>query len=180
MASLNADIDSALVDAERALANRDPAAAIASFVEAGDAAARYQLWRSAIRAYRSALEVDVVGRTPVARLVALGARLRRAADWHAYGVALDAHPEWPHFGALHAQICIDDGGARVECVGVGAVLQVVMPNSELVEVTSDLRLDGMPLAMALVILRRALWPGGKVTVRFGGVAVELDELGDWG
>jgi hypothetical protein len=185
---LNADIQIALGDAERALERNDHAAAIASFIEAGDAAVGYQLWRSATRAFRSALEVDVVARAPIERLVGLGNRLRTAADWIAYGIALDEHPEWPHFGARHAQIRIDDRNAHVECAGVGVVLHLAMPAVDRVEVGSDPKLDGMPRAMALVILRRALWPNVReqtgapmrVTVGFGGVDVVLDELGDWG
>jgi hypothetical protein len=68
------------------------------------------------------------------------------------------------------------------------VLDVTMPDSELVEAQADGRFVGMPAAMALIILRRALWPlrlektvpPRNVRISFAGrLPVVLDELGEW-
>ena len=63
-----------------------------------------------------------------------------------------------------------------------------MTEDDLVETRPALRYAGMPLAMALVILRRAMWLAprdvaaepGTLRVAFDGrPQVRLDELGDW-
>jgi hypothetical protein len=68
------------------------------------------------------------------------------------------------------------------------VLDVAMPEDELVEAVPDGRFVGLPGAMAMIILRRALWPlrlekavpPRNVRVAFAGrVPVVLDELGEW-
>jgi hypothetical protein len=73
-------------------------------------------------------------------------------------------------------------------VPVGTVLEVLMTGDSLVEVHPDARLANMPLAMALVILRRAMWAAPRdhapdpmaIDVVFGGrAAMRLDEMGDW-
>ena len=63
-----------------------------------------------------------------------------------------------------------------------------MRERDLVETRPDPRYRGMPVAMALIILHRALWPvplvhgGDLLTVRVvhaGGPPMRLDEQGDW-
>ena len=63
-----------------------------------------------------------------------------------------------------------------------------MPAADLVETRPDPRLAGMPLAMAMVILRRAMWIAPRdhtsspqrLRVAFDDLPpVWLDELGDW-
>jgi hypothetical protein len=94
------------------------------------------------------------------------------------------HVDWPHFGCRKAQLVIGDAGAFVECPAIGPVLDVAMPDSELVEALPDGRFVGMPAAMAMIILRRAPWPlrlekvvpPCSVRVTFAGrVPVVLDE-----
>ena len=81
-------------------------------------------------------------------------------------------------------------GAIVECTGIGPVLELIMSARDLVEVRPDGRFAGMPSAMGLIILRRALWPAPRersdrnelrsVRVTFDGrERVVLDEHGDW-
>ena len=63
-----------------------------------------------------------------------------------------------------------------------------MSERDLVETRPDARLAGMPAAMAMIILRRALWPAPQgraaapITVRVafdGRERLRLDEHGDW-
>ena len=63
-----------------------------------------------------------------------------------------------------------------------------MPAEDLVEAQPDGRFARMPLAMAMIILRRALWsyacepavPPRSIRVMFAGRdPIVLDELGEW-
>jgi hypothetical protein len=85
-----------------------------------------------------------------------------------------------------------DAETVVRCPDVGGVLLIAMPERDLVEARPAPRFAGMPVAMALVILHRALWPDARalwleqrhrpamqVGVRFEGKELWLDELGDW-
>lgn len=185
---MNADVRELIAEAERALREHDVGAARDAYLAAGDCAKQYGLWRSASRAYRRGLELDVCDRAAVERMTKLGSRVVAATDWLEYLRALDAHPRWPHFGCRGAQVVIGDAGTLVTCPDVGAVLELMMSADDLVEVHPDARLADMPRAMALVILRRAMWlnPREQATdplalrVVFAGRAeVVLDELGDW-
>jgi hypothetical protein len=184
---MNADVRLLLADAERALRGEDVAAARAAFVEAGQCAASYQLWRGALRCYRRALELDLADRDAVARIVQLPARWVVLHDWNDYARALAARA-WPSFGCRSAQIVTGDQGAQVECPSTGVVMELMMTEDDLVETRPALRFTGMPLAMAMIILRRAMWfapremasDPASLRVAFDGRAqVRLDELGDW-
>jgi len=72
---------------------------------------------------------------------------------------------------------------------VGVVMELIMSGDDLIETRPDPRLAGMPFAMAMMILRRAMWiaPRDQAThpqglrVAFGHLPqVWLDEAGDWG
>jgi len=67
-------------------------------------------------------------------------------------------------------------------------MELMMTADDLIETRPDGRFTGMPLAMALIIVRRAMWiaPRDAATepsslrVAFDGrPQVRLDELGDW-
>jgi hypothetical protein len=184
---VNADVRLLLGDAERELRADNPAGARAAFLEAGACAASYQLWRNAVRCYRRALEIDLVDREPVTRISQMPPRVIAARDWIDYARALDRHA-WPSFGCRSAQIVTGDVGARIECTGVGVVMELLMTEDDLIETRPDARLAGMPLAMALIIVRRAMWMAPRelaaepmsLRVAFDGQPqVRLDELGDW-
>jgi hypothetical protein len=184
---VNADIRLLLADAERALSAGDPAVARDAFLEAGTCAAGYQLWRSAVRCYRRALEIDLTDREPIARIARMPARVVSPGDWIDYARALDRRV-WPRFGCRSAQIVTGDLGAQVECPGTGVVMELMMTDDDLVETRPEARFAGMPLAMAMLIVRRAMWFAPRdlaadpmsVRVAFDGRAqVRLDELGDW-
>ena len=182
---MNIEIREALADAERAIAEGDRRAAARAYVDAGDLGVRYQLWRSAARSYRFALELDLASPAVVAKLVALGPRGTRTADWLDYATALDAHPDWPHASCLRAQVLIDDRGGYVDC-GL-RVLRLAMTGDDHVEAQPEPLFSEMPLAMGLVVLRRAMWPNAResgspmrLRVTFARrPPVWLDELGDW-
>jgi hypothetical protein len=184
---VNPDVRLLLSDAERALRGEAVAVARALFLEAGQCAAGYQLWRSALRCFRRALEVELVDRAPIAQILQIPPRVVTLADWTEYARALDRHA-WPAFGCRAAQIVTGDAGAHVECAGAGVVLELMMTADDLVEARPAPRLAGMPLAMALIILRRAMWLAPRdvasdpsaLRVTFDGrPQVRLDELGDW-
>jgi hypothetical protein len=188
---VNADVQVLLADAERALRAGDLATARAAFLEAGQCAASYQLWRGALRCHRRALELDLADREAVARIAQLPPRVIALADWQDYARALDLRSgsrPWPSFSCRAAQIVTGGLGAQVECPGAGVVLELMMTEDDLVEIRPEARFLGMPLAMAMIVLRRALWfapreiatDPGSIRVAFDGrPQVRLDELGDW-
>jgi hypothetical protein len=184
---MNADLRLLLGDAERAVRAGDRAAARAGFLEAASCAGRYQLWRSALRCLRRALELDLADREVVAQVLRLPGRGVPTGDWAEYARALDRRA-WPAFGCRGAQIVIGDAGAHAECPGVGVVLELMMTADDRVELRPAPAFAGMPLAMAMIVARRALWIAPRdqaaepVALRVaydGRPAVRLDELGDW-
>jgi hypothetical protein len=185
---MNVDSRILFLDGERALQRGEPGAARACFLEAAQAAADVQLWRSALRCYRHALELDLLDREVVERVLAVPLRVTSGRGWDRYRAALDAHPGWPAFGCRAARIVSGDQGAVIECPGAGPVLELIMSERDLVETRPDARFAGMPIAMAMVILRRALWPAPRervaepMTVRVtfeGHERFRLDEHGEW-
>lgn len=184
------EVHERVATAERAAGSGDLARASAVYIDAARAASAAELWRIAIRCYRAALEIDLIDREVVARLLRLGAR---AGDgWSDYARALD-RGEWPHFGCRGANIVLGDGPATVRCPEVGPLLELAMHDGDLIDVRPHARFAGMPKVMALIVLRRALWPDwrtpwlehrhrppGQVRVVFDAhPVVWLDELGDW-
>lgn len=185
---MNPDVRELVGDAERALREGRAPDAYTAFLEAGDVAAKLQLWKSSLRCYRRAVELDLFDARAVGRLARIAPRAGAGTEWAEYATALAGRPPWPRFDCRAAQLVIGDLGAAVTCAPVGTVLEVLMTGDELVEVHPDARLANMPLAMALVILRRAMWaqprdhapdPMTLDVVYAGRRPMRLDELGDW-
>lgn len=129
-------------------------------------------------------------RSIVARIAELPARVISGRGWDHYLSALDRHPAWPRFGCRATRVVSGDLGTVVECNGTGVVLELIMSERDLVEIRPDGRFTGMPSAMGLLILRRALWAAPRersertdlMTVRVTfdvRERVRLDEHGDW-
>jgi hypothetical protein len=85
---MNVDSRILLLDGERAIRRGDPGAARACFLEAAQAAADVQLWRSALRCYRHALELDLLDREVVERVLAVPLRVISGRGWDRYRAAV--------------------------------------------------------------------------------------------
>lgn len=185
---MNTDVRVLLTAGERVLRSGDRADARALFLQAGQAAAGLQLWRVAQRCYRLALELDLVDREPIARILRLPSRHTVKADWNEYARALD-RPTWPSFGCRSARIVTGGPRSWIECPGIGTVMALTMPDDDRIEVQPASRLAGMPPAMAMMIVRRAMWIAPRydatcphsLRVTFDDFPeVWLCELGEWG
>lgn len=185
---MNVDIRVLFADGERAARAGAHGTARACFLEAARTAIDVQLWRSALRCYRHALELDLLDREVLAAIARLPPRVIAGRGWDEYGKAVATHPGWPSFGCRAAQVRIGNDAATIDCPGVGAVLDVLMSERDLVEMRPVPAFVGMPIAMALIIARRALWPAPRgqateprtIRVAFEGhQRVRLDEHGDW-
>ncbi|NVB84666.1 MAG: hypothetical protein HOV81_40205 [Kofleriaceae bacterium] len=181
---MNAAVSRLESDAERIAAAGDCEASIEAYLEAGRCAAHYQLWQSALRCYRGALELDLVHRPTLRKILALGSHLRSSDDWLDYARAVDRN-DWPQFGCRGAHVLTNDSGSLVACPDIGAVLELLVNDAGVLEAFPDGRFHAMPIAMALVILRRALWPSrregevAKARVEYRGRRVWLRETGGW-
>lgn len=184
---MNVDVQELVSGADRAARIGDWETALRSYCAAGDCAAGYGLRRAAVRNYKRALEIDLVDRETVERITGLAGRIG-LEGWAEYRRILDVDPPWRHFGCRNARVVIGDGGAVVECPPVGAVLDLIMSEADLVELFPIAGFEAMPLPMALLIVRRAMWPAPRdqatepqtIRVIYGGRAfVRLDEHGDW-
>ncbi len=185
-AAAAAEIRELIGKADGAARDGDDTRARAAFVDAAACASSNGMWRAAVRCYRRALELDLCDRELVGRIATIAGKV--GADWLDYVRALDANPAWPSFGCRNAQIVVGDLGGVVTCPVAGVVLELMMARDDHVDAHPDGRFTGMPLAMAMLILRRALWPAPRelaseprsIAVTFAaGRRVRLDELGDW-
>ncbi len=184
----NIDVRVLCGDGDRAARLGDLDQARACFLEAARCAEQLQLWRAAVRCYRSALELDLLDRELVNYILKLPLRVISGRGWDEYRSALEAHSGWVHFGCRSARVVLGDLGAVIECPAVGPVLELFMTERDLVETRADVRFQGMPIAMAMIVLRRAMWSSPRdaatelasVRVTYAGhQRVRLDERGDW-
>lgn len=138
---------------------------------------------------RRALEFDVAGLDAVELGIPIAGRISHQLriDWTEYAAALRGQP-WPHFSCRSAQITIDDDGASIGCQLVGVVFAVAMPEADLVALTPHGAFRGMPLAMAMIVARRALFGGPRLDGELPRVIrvvfderpeVVLNDIGDW-
>ncbi len=185
---VNVDVRVLFADGERAARSGELATARACFLDAGRSAAEVQLWRAAIRCYRHALELDLLDREAVEHVLRIPARVISGRGWDDYKLALDSHPEWLKFSCRTARVVSGDLGAVVECPSIGPVLELIMSEADLVETRPAPRFRGMPLTLAMIVLRRALWtsprerntdPASIRVTYCGQQRLRLDEHGDW-
>jgi hypothetical protein len=186
--TVNVDVRVLFQDGERSARAGELATARACFLEAGEAAALLQLWRTAIRCYRHALELDLTDREPLDRIARMPLRVISGRGWDEYRTVLDRHPAWPRFGCRAARVVVGNQGAIVECPIAGPVIDLIMSERDLIEARPEPAWRALPIAMAMIILRRALWPSPRDRPReplalrvvyAGRERARLDELGEW-
>ena len=100
---VNVDVRVLFTDGERAARAGEHDTARACFIEAGQCAADVQLWRSAIRCYRHALELDLLDRDAVDRIGRMPPRVISGRGWDDYRTALDQHGDvgMAEWGRMH-------------------------------------------------------------------------------
>jgi hypothetical protein len=181
------DARSILADAERAARAGELDDARRLYLDAGDRAAIAGNWTLATRCFRYTVELDFFDIVAVQRLATMTPRATARAEWAAYMAALRGGT-LAKFAATSVQLVVSNSGAEVVASPVGVVLEVLLSGDDLVEAHPAPAFDMMPLAMALLVVRRALWPVKRsrpataMTVRVayrGRQPVKLDELGDW-
>lgn len=163
----------------------DLAAAFRKFLKAGDEARAKDMARLAARCYRDALELDLASRVAVSRLLGVRDQTKDRPFWIEYQRALRRKPAWSQFSCRRAQILVHNLGSVIECADVGPVIELVATADGRFECLPDARFNAMPLAMTMIILRRALWPHGKSTgstrvrVSYRGHVMWLNARGEW-
>jgi len=174
------------VEAEKAAHRGDLHSAVRNYIAAGDAARSRERWQLAARCYRSALEVDLGSRVAVSRLVHIGGHTNDRKFWVEYSRMLKHDGSWSQLTCRRAQILVHNLGSVIECAEVGPVIELVIASDGSFECLPDARFKAMPLAMTLIILRRALWPTGRssplaprVRVGYRGHTVWLNARGEW-
>jgi hypothetical protein len=182
-----ADARSLVIDAEQAARAGDLDKARRLYLVAGDRAATGGNPSAAARCFRHAVELDLFDVVAVQRLAATVSRAVVRAEWSSYAAALRGGT-MPAFASTAIQLVVSNAGAEVVAAPVGTVLEVLLTGDDLVEAHPAPRFDAMPLAMALLIIHRALWPAPRtrpvapmvVRVAYRGrQPVRLDESGDW-
>nr|HEX4317788.1 hypothetical protein [Kofleriaceae bacterium] len=159
----NSDVQLHLSDAERARRAGDPRAAYGGFVDAGRCAEQYGLWKTALRCYRNAVELDFIDPTAVEHLARIATRAGAGSEWADYlaVVTAPAAPSWPTIVCRDVQLLVGSAGAVASCTRAGTVLAVSMTDDDHVDITPDARFADIPVAMALLVVRRALWPSPR-------------------
>lgn len=182
---MSTNISRIRVGAERDLQRGEIDRAFRRFLAAGDAARRDARWLLAARCYRDALELDLGSRVAVRRLIAIGRHTRDRSAWIDYAHALERDPYSSGFSCRGAQLLVHNLGAVVQCVEVGPVLDLLMTSDSSFDCLPDGRFRDMPVAMSMLVLRRALWPdgrskrGARVRVTYRGHVVWLNPRGEW-
>jgi hypothetical protein len=185
---VNADDRTMTAAGERAERAGNFESAYDYFVTAGDIAAASGSWRAAMRCFQRAVEIDLFRPVAVTRLAAIAGQVHRRTEWAEYATALDRQIV-PRFALRGIQLVVGNAGAFVTAAEVGTLLDVLLTGDDLLEVMTSQQFAGMPLAMALLVLRRALWPVSKdrsaatmsMRVVFEGrpPPYKLMESGDW-
>jgi hypothetical protein len=187
MSMRNSDVHIHVCDAERAVRAGDAVTAYDQFFEAGACAEQYGLWKTALRCYRSAVEINLFAPAAVKQLARIALRAGAGGEWADYAAVLAREPTWPRVTCRAVQLLVGTTGAVVACAKLGTVLELVMTADDLIEVRPEARFTEVPAAMALLLLRRALWPVTReaaepfhlrVTYR-GTQRFHLFETGDW-
>ena len=181
---VNIDARELLAAGDRAARVGHHASARQCFLEAGDSAASLGLWKAALRCYRFGLELDLFDEEIVAAVRRLPLQARGGQGWRDYEDSVRCKPD-RSFGCREARITTADQTSYIECPLIGPVLDIYL-DRETVEARPLERFREMPVAMAMIIVRRALWPktenlgASSRWVSFQARApVQLNELGDW-
>ena len=184
---MNGDVRTLLAEGERAERAGQLDAAYARYVTAGDIAAGGGSWRNAMRCFQRAIELDPFEREAVSRLAAIASQVHNRTEWSEYLTALDRKLV-PRFAFRSVQLLIGNQGSFVTAPDAGPVLDVLLTGDDLLEAAPTAGFSDMPLAMALLVLRRALWTSPShrartpMSVRIaynGRPHMKLHETGEW-
>ena len=184
---MTGDVRTLVAEAERAERAGNYEGAYDRYVSAGDAAAGNGSWRSAMRSFQRAIEVDLFASEAVQRLAAIASQVHNRTEWSEYATALERGVV-PRFAFRAVQLAIGNDGSFVTAPDAGTVLEMLLTGDDLLDVHPAAAFSDMPLAMALLVLRRALWSSPvnrartPMTVRIsyaGRPHMILHETGEW-
>ena len=72
----------------------------------------------------------------------VSSRVLSGRGWDEYRVALDSHPAWRSISCRAPRVVSGNHGALVECPGTGPILELIMPEADLVETRPAPRFRG--------------------------------------
>lgn len=184
---MHEDVRTLMAAGERAERAGELMDAYARYVSAGDVAAGNASWRAAIRCFQRAVELAPFEVEAIRRIAAIAHHVHNRTEWSEYATALERKLV-PMFPFHHVQLVLGNDGSFVTAPSTGTVLEVMLTGADLLEAHASGPFADLPLALALLVLRRALWatpssrPRALMSIRVafnGRPHMLLHENGDW-